>query len=98
MKDTIIGGTIYTTKKLEMMSKYLNKTSMLTDLALAEEVEQVVDKVKNYDGETMEFILRETGQHYQMLRQLVMGMEWEDVKYLVQERMELESKTFEEFL
>lgn len=80
------------------MSKYLNKTDMLRDLAVADEVEQVVDKVKNYDGETMEFILRETGQHYQMLRQLVMGMEWEDVKYLVQERMELESRTLNEFL
>ncbi len=80
------------------MSKYLNQTSMLTDLAIADEVEQVIDKVKNYDGETMEFILRETGQHYQMLRQLVMGMDWEDVKYLVQERMELDKKTLNEFL
>ena len=80
------------------MSKYLNKTDMLKDLAIADEVEQVVDKVKNYDGETMEFILRETGQNYQMLRQLVMGMDWEDVKYLVQERMELEKRTLNEFL
>jgi hypothetical protein len=93
-----IGGTFCITKKLEQMSKYLNQTSMLTDLAIADEVEQVIDKVKNYDGETMEFILRETGQHYQMLRQLVMGMDWEDVKYLVQERMELDKKTLNEFL
>ena len=80
------------------MSKYLNQTSMLRDLAIADEVEKVVGKIKNYDGETMEFILRESGQHYQMLRQLVMGMDWEDVKYLVQERMELDKKTLNEFL
>lgn len=70
---------------------------MLRDLALADEVEGVVDTLKNYDGETMEFILREAGQHFQMLRQLVMSMEWEEVKYLIQERMELESRTSNEF-
>jgi hypothetical protein len=80
------------------MSKYLNKTSMLTDLALADEVEGVVDNLKNYDGETMEFALREAGQHYQMLRQLMMSMEREEVKYLIQERMELEGRTLNEFI
>jgi hypothetical protein len=80
------------------MSKYLNATSMLTDLALADEVEGVVDTLKKYDGETMEFMLREAGQENQMLRQLMMSMEWEEVKYLIQERMELEGRTLNEFI
>jgi hypothetical protein len=41
------------------------------------------------DGETMQYILEETGHDWQMLRQLVMTMPMEEIEYLIEERKSL---------
>ena len=41
------------------------------------------------DGETMQYILKETGMEWQMLRQLMLTMPIEQVEYLIEERKEL---------
>ena len=41
------------------------------------------------DGETMQHILKETGMEWQMLRQLMLSMPIEQVKYLMEEREDL---------
>ena len=42
-----------------------------------------------FDGETMEHILRETGMEWQMLRQLILEAPMEQVEYLVEEKKDL---------
>lgn len=41
------------------------------------------------DGESMEYIIRETGMDVQMLRQLIMGGNVHTIRYLLDERIEL---------
>ena len=41
------------------------------------------------DGETMQFILEQTGMEWQMLRQLIMTLPIEQVEYLIEERKDL---------
>ena len=41
------------------------------------------------DGETMQFILEQTGTEWQMLRQLIMTLPIEQVEYLIEERKDL---------
>ena len=46
-------------------------------------------KLMEVDGETMQYILKETGMEWQMLRQLILSMPIEQVKYLMEEREDL---------
>ncbi len=46
-------------------------------------------KLMEVDGETMQHILKETGMEWQMLRQLILSMPIEQVKYLMEEREDL---------
>jgi hypothetical protein len=41
------------------------------------------------DGETMQYILKEVGMEWQMLRQLMLSMPIEQVEYLMEERKDL---------
>ena len=44
------------------------------------------------DGETMQYILQQTGMEWQMLRQLMLTMPIEQVEYLMEERADLFGK------
>ena len=46
-------------------------------------------KEMEVDGETMQYILKETDMEWQMLRQLMLTMPIEQVEYLMEERKEL---------
>jgi hypothetical protein len=41
------------------------------------------------DGETMEYILKQVGMEYQMLRQLILTLPIEEIENLIEERKEL---------
>jgi hypothetical protein len=41
------------------------------------------------DGETMEYIIKEVGMEYQMLRQLMLTLPIEEIVNLIEERKEL---------
>lgn len=47
-------------------------------------------KQMDVDGETMQFILKQVGMEWQMLRQLMLTMPMEQIGYLLEEREELE--------
>lgn len=46
-------------------------------------------KAMDVDGETMQYILKQVGMEYQMLRQLMLTMPSEQVEYLMQEQKDL---------
>ena len=59
-------------------------------------VEQIINMLKflTYEGdcvneETMQYILKETGIEWSVLRQLILTMPLEQVEYLVEERKDL---------
>lgn len=54
-------------------------------------VKLVIDILKDIevDGETMQYILKEIGMDWQMLRQLMLTMPIEQVEYLIEERKDL---------
>jgi hypothetical protein len=54
-------------------------------------VKLAIDVLKDIevDGETMQYILSETGMEWQMLRQLIMTLPLEQVEYLIEERKDL---------
>ena len=65
------------------------------ELPINKEIQFIIDKlndVKDLDGETMQFILREVGMEDQMLRQLMMSQPIEEVRYIIDEREELEEE------
>jgi len=47
-------------------------------------------KAMEVDGETMQYILQQVGMEWQMLRQLMLTMPLEQVKYLIEERKDLD--------
>ena len=49
----------------------------------------IIQTLKEVDGETMQHILKETGMEWQMLRQLIMTLPLEQVEYLIEERKDL---------
>jgi hypothetical protein len=75
-------------------------TSQMNESQYVEErINQVIGILKNLtwsgdsvDGETMEYILEQVGMHDQMLRQLVMSQPIEEVRYMIEEREELEKR------
>ena len=46
-------------------------------------------KSMEVDGETMQYILKQVGMEWQMLRQLVLTMPIEQVEYLIEEKKDL---------
>jgi len=51
--------------------------------------DQVIKLLEDVDGETMQYILKEVGMEWQMLRQLMLTMPIEQVEYLMEERKDL---------
>jgi len=51
-------------------------------------VQVIIDMLKrmDVDGETMQYILKETGMEYQMLGQLMKTCDIEDVEYFMRQR------------
>ena len=68
---------IYETSQMEQHAANINRV-----INILREVE--------VDGETMQYILEKVGMHDQMLRQLVMSQPIEEVRYMFEEREELE--------
>ena len=48
-----------------------------------------IEMLQGVDGETMQYILREIGMEWQMLRQLMLSAPMEQVEYLIEEKKEL---------
>ena len=46
-------------------------------------------KSMEVDGETMQYILKQVGMEWQMLRQLMLTMPMEQVEYLIEEKKDL---------
>jgi hypothetical protein len=59
-------------------------------------VQQVIETLREIevDGETMQHILEEVDMEWQMLRQLMLSMPIEQIKYLMEEREDLFGKGF----
>jgi len=51
-----------------------------------------IEMLQGIDGETMQYILREIGMEWQMLRQLILSAPMEQVEYLIEEKKELGTK------
>lgn len=51
-----------------------------------------IEMLQGVDGETMQYILREIGMEWQMLRQLILSAPMEQVEYLIEEKKELDTK------
>lgn len=54
--------------------------------------QEIINALKEVDGETMENTIREVGMEDQMLRQLIMTMPVDQIEYLVAERKDLEGQ------
>ena len=54
-------------------------------------LDQIIAQLKQIevDGESMEYIIRETGMDVQMLRQLIMGGNVHTIRHFLEERVEL---------
>jgi hypothetical protein len=82
-------------------SYFVNKEYITAQMAessyVKERINQVIGILKNLtwkgdcvDGETMQYILKEVGMEDQMLKQLVMSQPIEEVRYMIEEREEIE--------
>ena len=49
---------------------------------------EIIETLRELDGETMQWVLEQSGQDEQMLRQLVMSAEIDEVQALMDEKME----------
>jgi hypothetical protein len=67
------------------------KTQLMSNPMIESTVESVIATLKhiNVDGETMQYILKQVGMDWQMLRQLVLTSSLEQVEYLVEEKKDL---------
>ena len=63
-------------------------TVLKENFATIYDIIQELKKVE-VDGETMEYILKQVGMEYQMLRQLMLTLPIEEIENLVVERKEL---------
>jgi len=57
-------------------------------------IAQIIDILEDIevDGETMQYILNKVGMQEQMLKQLIMSQPIEEVRYLIEEREEIEEE------
>jgi len=60
----------------------------MTKETFPQTVETIIDMLNHMDvdGETMQYILKETGMEYQMLGQLMKTCDIEDVEYFMRQR------------
>jgi hypothetical protein len=67
------------------------QTQLMSNPMIESTVESVIATLKhiNVDGETMQYILKQVGMDWQMLRQLVLTSSLEQVEYLVEEKKDL---------
>ena len=67
------------------------KTQLMANPMIESTVESIIATLKHIDvdGETMEYILKQVGMDWQMLRQLVLTSPLEQVEYLVEEKKDL---------
>jgi ribulose 1,5-bisphosphate carboxylase large subunit-like protein len=49
---------------------------------------EIIETLRELDGETMQWVLEQSGQNEQMLRQLVMTAEIDEIQALMDEKME----------
>ena len=63
-------------------------TVLKENFATIYDIIQELKKVE-VDGETMEYILKQVGMEYQMLRQLMLTLPIEEIENLIEERKEL---------
>jgi len=70
------------------------ETALMDHPTVRWEVQNIIDKLKfiQVDGETMQYILQKVGMEDQMLKQLVMSQPIEEVRYMIEEREELEEE------
>jgi hypothetical protein len=84
-------------------SYFVNKEYITAQMSessyVKERIDQAIGILKNLtwkgdcvDGETMQYILEKVGMEDQILRQLVMSQPIEDVRYLIEEREEIEEE------
>jgi hypothetical protein len=55
-----------------------------------EQQNNIIQTLKEVDGETVQYILQKIGMDSQMLRQLIMTMPLEDIQNEISERIDLE--------
>ena len=55
-----------------------------------EQQNNIIQTLKEVDGETVQYILQKSNMDYQMLRQLIMSMPLECIQNEISERIELE--------
>tara|TARA_B110000503_G_scaffold24582_1_gene38859 strand:- start:266 stop:472 length:207 start_codon:yes stop_codon:yes gene_type:complete len=58
-----------------------------------DQINNIIQLLKDVDGETMEYILEQVGMEDQMLRQLIMNNPESDVKDLLDEKIELNNNS-----
>jgi len=70
------------------------ETEQMSNRVDREMILKVIDLLRTIevDGETMQYILNKVGMEDQMLRQLIMSQPIEEVRYLIEEREELEEE------
>ena len=90
-------------EKGNFKSYFVNREDITAQMSegayIKEKVEHVISLLKNLtyrgdcvDGETMQYILNKVGMEDQMLKQLVMSQPIEEVRYMIEEREELEEE------
>jgi hypothetical protein len=82
---------------MKITAQMENTAQMNETLYTCNRVEEIILTLRSLthrgdcvDGETMQYILERVGMHDQMLRQLVMSQPIEEVRYMIEEREELE--------
>jgi len=90
-------------EKGNFKSYFVNREDITAQMAegsyIKERINQVIDVLNNLtwsgnrvDGETIQYILNKVGMEDQMLRQLIMSQPIEEVRYIIDEREELEEE------
>ena len=90
-------------EKGNFKSYFVNREDITAQMAegsyIKERINQVIDVLNDLtwsgnrvDGETMQYILNKVGMEDQMLRQLMMSQPIEEVRYIIDEREELEEE------
>lgn len=79
-------GWVFEDEALEVIHHY-NYTVWKQNISINAIVKTL--RENEVDGETMQFILKEVGMEWQMLRQLILEAPMEQVEYLIEEKKEL---------
>jgi len=85
------GGWVFEDEALDFIHYYNDRQWEREHLDAIDKVVKTI-RENEFDGETMEHILRETGMEQQMLRQLVLKATIDEISELICEKMELIGK------